>query len=90
MRHARDLGVSLDAIRALIELQSHPDQSCDQANDIAQEQLADVRARIARLRSLEQELDRIVSGCSGEGVAGNCYVLASLADHALCGGEHRA
>lgn len=89
IRHARDLGFSIEAISSLIELQDHPDRSCEAATDIASSQLADVRAKIKRLRTLEKELSRISSGCAGEGASEDCYVLASLADHNLCVGEHK-
>ena len=88
IKHARDLGFSIDAIGALIELQGHPDRSCAEATDIASAQLADVRAKIKRLRALEKELARISKGCDGDGVTEDCYVLASLADHDLCEREH--
>ncbi|MEM9576935.1 MAG: helix-turn-helix domain-containing protein [Pseudomonadota bacterium] len=88
IRHARDLGFSIEAISELIELQGHPDRSCQVANDIAVSQLSEVRAKIRRLRALEKELVRILKGCDGEGVSEDCYVLASLADHGLCQGEH--
>lgn len=88
IKHARDLGFSIEAIAGLIELQEHPDRSCQAANDIAVSQLSDVRSKIKRLRALETELVRISKGCDGEGVTGDCYVLASLADHGLCNREH--
>ncbi|MEP1695049.1 MAG: MerR family DNA-binding protein, partial [Paracoccaceae bacterium] len=86
--HARDLGFSIEAISSLIELQDHPDRSCDAASKIASSQLADVRDKIKRLKLLEKELGRISSGCDGNGLSENCYVLASLADHELCSREH--
>lgn len=89
IRHARDLGFSIEAIAALIDLQNHPDRSCLEANQMTRAQLADVRNRIARLQALESELDRMATGCTGEGETGKCYVLASLADHGLCSGDHR-
>jgi len=88
IRHARDLGFSIDAIASLIELQDHPDRSCEAATEIAEGQLSEVRAKIKRLKALEKELKRIAQGCDGRSVAGDCYVLASLADHDLCGREH--
>ncbi|WP_420334922.1 MerR family transcriptional regulator [Roseibium sp.] len=88
IKHARDLGFSIDAISELIELQGHPDRSCKAATEIAVSQLSDVRAKIKRLRALEKELVRISKGCDGEGVSEDCYVLASLADHRLCKHEH--
>jgi len=88
IRHARDLGFSIAAISSLIELQDHPDRSCKAATDIADSQLADVHAKIKRLKALEKELTRISKSCDGHGVSENCYVLASLADHNLCEQEH--
>ena len=88
IKHARDLGFSIEAIAALFELQGHPDRSCAEATDIASAQLSDVRAKIKRLRALEKELARISKGCDGDGLSGDCYVLASLADHDLCEREH--
>ncbi|MBR9650197.1 MerR family transcriptional regulator [Thalassovita aquimarina] len=88
IRHARTLGFSIEEISALIELQNHPDRSCREANQIANEQLAAVRNKIKQLKALERELARITKGCSGEGETQDCYVLASLADHRLCKSDH--
>ena len=88
IRHARDLGFSIEAISSLIELQEHPDRSCKEATNIAVTQLADVRSKIKRLKTLEKELGRISKGCDGDGMSEDCYVLASLADHGLCSREH--
>ena len=88
IRHARDLGFSIGAISSLIELQDHPDRSCETATEIATSQLADVRAKIKRLKLLEKELTRISECCDGHGVSEDCYVLAALADHELCSREH--
>lgn len=89
IRHARDLGFSIDAISALIDLQEHPDRSCAEANAIARRQRDEVRARIQSLQALEIELARIVDGCEGAGTSQDCYVLASLSDHQLCSGDHK-
>ncbi|KJZ19620.1 MerR family transcriptional regulator [Loktanella sp. S4079] len=88
IKHARDLGFTIEAIRALIELHEHPDHSCATANAIANAQLSDVQAKIARLKRLETELQRIATHCDGSGTAGDCYVLTSLADHSLCETAH--
>ena len=88
IKHARDLGFSIDAISSLIVLQGHPDRSCTEATEITRAQLSDVRMKIARLQALEHELTRISQSCAGDTVSGDCHVLASLADHRHCETEH--
>lgn len=87
IRHARDLGFSIEAIRDLIDLYCHPESPCGAADRIAAEQLSAVRDRIAKLRRLEAELERIATGCEASS-AGECYVLEALGDHRLCRSEH--
>lgn len=43
IRHARDLGLNIDAIRELIALSQHREMPCEGADRIAAEHLADVR-----------------------------------------------
>ncbi len=88
IRHARDLGFSIEAVALLIELQEHPDRSCEAATNIAVSQLSEVRDKIKRLNRLEKELTRISKGCDGSGKSEDCYVLSSLADHKLCKSDH--
>ncbi|MBO3759325.1 helix-turn-helix domain-containing protein [Ciceribacter sp. L1K23] len=87
IRHARDLGFPIEAIRELLSLSRHPDEPCERADAIAREQLIEVRDKIARLRKLESELDRIVDHCDHHTVS-DCYVIRALSDHGLCETEH--
>jgi DNA-binding transcriptional MerR regulator len=87
IRHARDLGLTIDAIRELIELSAHPEQPCAEADRIAAEQLLAVREKIEKLKRLESELERITSHCHGDQVK-DCYVIQALANHDLCEHEH--
>jgi DNA-binding transcriptional MerR regulator len=87
VRHARELGLSIDAIRELIDLSGHPERPCADADRIVREHLSAVRQRISRLRRLERELARIASECDRATVR-DCYVIRALADHALCADEH--
>lgn len=78
IRHARQLGFSVDAIRSLLALTDNPDAPCEQANALAAAQLADVDEKIARLQSLRVELQRMAAaGCQG-GRAGDCRVIEAL------------
>lgn len=84
IKHARDLGFPVDGIRALLRLSDHPGMACDEAHAIAVAHLDDVRHKIARLRSLETELARIASTCSGGVCVCDCAVIEALADHGQC------
>lgn len=83
IRHARDLGFSLDAIRELIALSSIRERSCATIDEIARRHASDIRHRIKRLKALEREMERMIKSCSVDKVA-DCRVLAVLADHDLC------
>jgi DNA-binding transcriptional MerR regulator len=87
IRHGRDLGLPIEAIKELISLAGHPERPCADADRIAAEHLAAVREKIARLKRLEAELERMAHGCKGDHI-GECYVIQSLADHSLCRREH--
>ncbi|WP_320199494.1 MerR family transcriptional regulator [Agrobacterium sp. rho-13.3] len=87
VRHARDLGLNIEAIRELIALSQHREMPCDGADRIAADHLADVREKIARLKKLEHELERILSHCEGHSME-DCYVIRALSDHSLCEHEH--
>ena len=88
IKHARDLGFSIEAIGALIELNHHPDKSCAEASQIARQQLLDTQHKIASLKRLEVELQRITDHCHGDGMVSDCYVLSALSDHGKCTSEH--
>ncbi len=87
IRHARDLGLTIEAIRELIDLSAHPEQPCAEADRIAAEQLLAVREKIEKLKRLETELERIATHCHGDQVK-DCYVIRALANHDLCEHEH--
>ena len=88
IRHARELGFPLDAIRDLLSLSDRPDQSCAAADVIARAQLAEVESRLARLTALKGELERMVVQCAGGRIA-DCRVIEVLGDHSLCATDHQ-
>ena len=87
IRHARQLGFTLDAIRELLDLSDHPEKSCQEADQIARRQLRQVEQRMARLEALRTELQRMVQECSG-GNTSDCRVLEVLRDHSECLTDH--
>ncbi|WP_417586158.1 MerR family transcriptional regulator [Pararhodobacter oceanensis] len=89
IRHARDLGFSLGAIRELIDLSDTPDHACAHIDAIAHKQLKAVEAKLRRLKALQTELKRMISECSG-GTVAECRVLEVLRDHGECLSDHSA
>jgi DNA-binding transcriptional MerR regulator len=87
IKHARQLGFSVDAIRTLLKLADDPEQPCDQANALAAEQLAAVESKLARLEALRGELQRVVAAaCNGH--VSDCRVIEVLSNHELCESDH--
>lgn len=90
IRHARELGFEVEAIRELLDLSGEAERSCAEVDEIARRHLIAVSRRIAQLRALESELERMVTACS-HGTVGDCQVLETLNDHGQClAADHRA
>ncbi|OJX68623.1 helix-turn-helix domain-containing protein [Magnetospirillum sp. 64-120] len=89
IRHARELGFEIDAIRQLLDMADQPDQSCADADSIARHHLADIQSKIARLNALGDEVRRMIVDCSQSSVR-QCRVIQVLADHGQCLGDHLA
>jgi DNA-binding transcriptional MerR regulator len=87
VRHARELGFSLPDVRELLALADKVNSDCTQADKIARRQLEAVRRRITMLGSLRTELERMLAHGHGNRIR-DCRVIATLADHGLCMGEH--
>lgn len=83
IRHARDLGLSLDEIRDLIRVGGRADGSCADADAVIRRHLTTVTARIAQLQALKREFERMLAECHG-GAVSECRVLGILADHSQC------
>jgi MerR family mercuric resistance operon transcriptional regulator len=77
VRRSRELGFSLDEIRALLRLGGPDKASCREVRDIATLHLDDIRAKISDLRKLERLLATTVARCSGT-TAPECPVLDIL------------
>lgn len=87
IRHSRELGFEIDAIRTLLALQDDPNQPCATADKIAKARLIEVEQRIRSLNALKTELEAMVEGCK-QGTVCDCRVIEILADHGKCGHSH--
>jgi MerR family mercuric resistance operon transcriptional regulator len=77
IRRSRELGFSLDEIRALIRLGGPAKATCREVREIAAHHLEDIRAKLSDLKKLERLLASTVARCSGR-TAPDCPVLDIL------------
>jgi len=77
IRRSRELGFSLDEIRALLRLGGPDKASCREVREIAARHLEDIRAKLSDLKKLERLLSKTVARCSGK-TAPDCPVLDIL------------
>ncbi len=87
IRHARELGFEIEAIRTLLTLQDDPHQPCVTADAIARQRLVEVEQRLTSLAALKTELQAMIEGCS-HGRVDRCRVIETLADHGQCVHAH--
>jgi DNA-binding transcriptional MerR regulator len=79
VRHARDLGFSLDDVRELLTLaESDPKKPCENVDQIARSHMAAVDAKIAQLTALRRELGRLTADCDPSAGVGDCALLSAL------------
>ncbi|HWX50837.1 MAG TPA: helix-turn-helix domain-containing protein [Roseomonas sp.] len=85
IRHARELGFGMPAIRALLGLAGRPREDCTAAHALARAQIAEIDSRLRRLEALRAELVGMAEACAG-GAAQDCRILETLADfdHGHC------
>ncbi|MFQ5444571.1 MAG: helix-turn-helix domain-containing protein [Nitrospinales bacterium] len=77
IRRGRELGFSLENIRALLRLVDGGDHTCGQVQEITLHHLGKVRRKILDLKKLENILAGISSQCEG-GVVPECPILDAL------------
>lgn len=78
IRRCRGLDMSLDEIRALLEVCAEPQRQCNAVNDLFDDHIAQVDTRIVELQKLASELKRMRTLCRVPGKAKNCRVLKTL------------
>ena len=77
VRRARELGFTLDEVRALLGLAAGGDSTCAEVRDLAAVHLKDVRARIADLKRMERVLADSVRACDA-GQDPGCPLIDTL------------
>jgi DNA-binding transcriptional MerR regulator len=86
IRHARELGFEVEAIRQLLDMARDPERSCGEVHEITRAHLDEVNGKIARLVALRDELQAMVA-CDNRKIS-ECRIIEVLADHGQCS-HHR-
>jgi MerR family mercuric resistance operon transcriptional regulator len=77
VRRARQLGFTLDEVRALLRLAGAGEGACADAQALAATHLKDVRAKIADLRAMQRVLASVIRECDAGEHAG-CPLIDAL------------
>ena len=77
VRRARDLGFSLAEIKALLGLWHDQSRASADVRRLARTHIDDLDARIARMQSMRQALERLVAHCHGD-ARPDCPILDDL------------
>lgn len=77
IRRARDLGFSIEQVRALLDLSDDRTRDCATVDHIASEHLREVDRKIADLTALRRELSAVIASCGG-GTVAECRIIEAL------------
>ncbi len=78
IRRTRDLGFSLEEVRALLDMAQQRDRDCGTVDELAKRHLGDIDRKIADLKALRRELAGVISSCAG-GTMAECRILDAFA-----------
>ena len=78
IRQCRTLDMTLDEIRALIQLREAPAPDCGEINTLLDEHIGHVAQRIRELRALEIDLKALRARCTSPHAVADCGILDGL------------
>ncbi len=83
IRHARELGFEVEAVRELLDLAEQPQRSCAKVDALAREHLRTITSRIERLTALKAEVEHMIKACA-KGRIAKCRIIDTLSHHEHC------
>lgn len=75
IRQAQELGFTLREIRDLMSLRADPRADCGSVRVRAETKLADVTAKMDRLKKIRRALEILIAACPGSGAIASCSIL---------------
>ena len=80
IRHAKELGFTLEEIRGLLDLSSDAAVSCDSVKEKATHKLRDVEEKIKALGSIKRILKELIDACNKRSPTEKCPILKSIGE----------
>lgn len=78
VKHAQDLGFSLDEIKELLSLRASRGAKSGDVKRRAVKKIDEIESRIDALKGIRVALQHLVSQCSGEGPVEDCTILHAI------------
>ncbi|MCP5160747.1 MAG: Cd(II)/Pb(II)-responsive transcriptional regulator [Hahellaceae bacterium] len=78
IRNCRTLDMSLEEIRLLLAMRDHPKDDCHEINDLIDEHIQHVEARIHALQSLSTQLRTLRQNCGDHREVNQCGIIEGL------------
>ena len=78
IRHCRSLDMTLDEIRVLLRFKDAPADNCGVVNQLLDEHIGHVEARIRELRTLQKQLRILREQCLQATTGADCGILSGL------------
>jgi DNA-binding transcriptional MerR regulator len=82
IRHAQQLGFTLDDVDAMLQLADGGPANCDTVRDLAQSKIEQIGEKIARLDAMRAALGQLVATCQRPRQDRRCPLLSADLTHA--------
>ncbi len=80
VKHAQELGFSLEEIKQLINLRAPSTGRCKRVRDRAKSKLDDVREKIKMLSQIEITLEQLINDCEKNKTSTKCPIIEGMED----------
>lgn len=85
IRHAQELGFSLQEIQELLGLRVRHGAACDAVERKTRDKIAVVQQKIRDLQQMQRTLEQLADACTARRPTDECPILEAIADHGVAG-----
>ena len=78
IKRVQELGFTLSEIREWLTLRAESDEDCSEVCRQAQEKIGEVRTKIRQVQAIEEALQHLTAGCSGDRPISERGILEAL------------